>query len=57
MIGAGVAGVVLLVAAGWIWGRPWWQTRALTNALQDIPGVASVKSMPDGTFDDTIRTP
>jgi hypothetical protein len=52
MIGAGVAGVVLLVATGWIWGRPWWQTRALTNALQDIPGVASVKSMPDATFDD-----
>ena len=52
VIGAMVAAAVLLVAAVWIWGRPWWQTRTLTDALQDIPGVASVKSMPEATFDD-----
>lgn len=51
-IGAAVAGVVLLAAIVWIWGRPWWQARALTSALQDIPGVASVESAPDETFDD-----
>lgn len=53
--GAGLAllAVVTIVLIGWFWLRPWWQERSLTQALGDIPGVASVEAAPeDATFDE-----
>ena len=47
-VGIAVVAVLVVVLAGWFWGRPWWQARSLTEALRDIPGVASVASAPDG---------
>lgn len=50
MIGAVAAGVALLVAVVWVWGRPWWQERSLTNALQDIHGVQTVDRAEDDPY-------
>jgi hypothetical protein len=41
--------VVVVVVAGWFWARPWWQARELTQALEDVPGVASARSADDKT--------
>jgi hypothetical protein len=39
--------VAALLIVCWFWVRPWWQARELTQALESIPGVASVDPAPD----------